>query len=169
MILYSLSLFILYIIAAISKSIMDTIKFHWSDSKFSNIKNRFWYEWFQSTGSKKYKTDSNGNFIPLDKAPAYYLWLYKPKYKELFWYSTTALVLFTDAWHFFQLIMLTGLQLIIISLILKPIDISLVHGLPLIDIINLLLLSLIILKFIWGVIFELFYSNILLIKKTKQP
>lgn len=144
---------------------MDTIKFHWSESKFNQIKDNFWYEWFKSTGNKKYKTDSNGNFIPIEKAPWYYLWLYKPRYKELFWYSTTVLVLLTDAWHFFQLIMLTMLQVIIISLILIPIDTSLIQGLSLINIINIFLFSLITLKFIWGTIFELFYSNILLTKK----
>lgn len=39
----------------------------------------------------------------------YYLFLYKPKYKERFPYSTTALVWLTDYWHFTQFIFLNCL------------------------------------------------------------
>lgn len=36
----------------------------------------------------------------------WYLWLYKPKYREAFPYSTTALVFLTDYWHRKQFIFL---------------------------------------------------------------
>lgn len=66
---------------------MDHLMFH--DSEYDPAK----------TWQNKYAKDSEGNLIPENKSPWYYLGLYKPKYKEAFPFSSTALVSFTDPWH----------------------------------------------------------------------
>jgi hypothetical protein len=74
---------ILLIIAAVSKSIMDTVNFHFETSIFSKFeKRRFW--WNPSEGWKnKYK---DRDFTKGRAFPG----------------SLTWLVFVTDAWHFFQ-------------------------------------------------------------------
>ena len=48
----------------------------------------------------KWELDKKGDIIPYtDKAKWYYLFSYKPLYVEKFPYSSTFLVLLTDAWH----------------------------------------------------------------------
>lgn len=105
---------ILCIIAGVSNSIMDTIQFHWDSSIFSKIENKKKREWWKSKGDKKYK----GHMLSYQMSQTRHLWyyfgLYKPKFKEAFPYSTTALVWMTDSWHFFQMIMFSSLQLAII-------------------------------------------------------
>ena len=67
------------------------------------------------TGKNMYKNRSEswtGKYsYKLEPSPYlwYYLFLYKPKYKERFPYSTTALVFLTDYWHFMQFIFLNCL------------------------------------------------------------
>ena len=89
---------LLTIVAGIAKSIMDIINFKYEESIFSKIpKTSYWYHWFNSpkvTWLNKYK-DRNP-----EKGPA-------------FFYSTTIFVWVTDAWHFFQFIMLSCIQMII--------------------------------------------------------
>ena len=82
---------ILIVISGISKSIMDTCNFHFEQSIFFNN------EWFNMKESWKNKYKDRD---PL-KGPA-------------FFGSTTFFVWVTDAWHFFQQIMLSSLFLSII-------------------------------------------------------
>ena len=83
---------VLLIIAGISKSIMDTVDFHFETSIFSNIKSeqrKLW--WNQSEGWKnKYKDrdSTKGRKFPG---------------------SLTWLVFVTDAWHFFQMLLYLSL------------------------------------------------------------
>jgi len=80
------------IIAGISKSIMDTVDFHFNQSIFNNIKNKKWRNWFnESEGWKNKYKDRD------------------PKKGPAFPGSTTIFVFITDAWHFFQMIMLSSL------------------------------------------------------------
>ena len=55
---------------------------------------------------RKWKKNPHGAScnIPINEAPWYYLKLFKPEYKERFWYSSTALVFITDFWHLAQFI-----------------------------------------------------------------
>lgn len=60
---------------------------------------------------EKWALDEQGQIIPNDVAPWYYLRLYAPKYVERFPYSSTALVAFTDRWHKYQSFFFTCLFL----------------------------------------------------------
>ena len=80
-------LIISIIIAAVGKSIMDTLQFHYDESIFT--KNQTWWN-PKITWKHKYKNDDS------TQGPA-------------FWGSTTFLVFLTDAWHFFQFIFLNSL------------------------------------------------------------
>ena len=78
---------ILIALAAISNSIMDKLKFHYSKSRFSKLKG-FWKWWFRPTSWKnKWK---NGD----------------PNQGEAFFGSATIFVMITNAWHFFKAVML---------------------------------------------------------------
>ena len=78
--------FILVILAGVSKSIMDVLQFHFSDSKFNNtrLEQYFWNP--DLSWMNKYK-----DFEAMDKVPR-------------FFGSTTFLVWTTDALHLFQMI-----------------------------------------------------------------
>jgi len=91
-----ITLILLMVLAGISKSIMDTVDFRFNDSIFSKFKSEKVKMWFnQSQGWKNKYKDRDP-----DKGPAF------PG-------STTALSWITDSWHFFQMIMLTSLQVAI--------------------------------------------------------
>lgn len=123
-----LSLILLFI-AGISKAVMDTLNFHYDLSIFENFKKQNWWNpaisWMN-----KYK---DGDISKGEKFPG----------------STTVFVWLTDAWHFFQHIM-------IFSLIL-----SIVLYLPFTP---FLLLDFVILYITFTGTFELFYSKIFLRK-----
>lgn len=89
-----ISILILIIIAGISKSIMDTVDFHFKQSIFSKIKNIKIRNWFNEKEGWKNKYKDRDK----SKGPA-------------FFGSTTFLVFVTDSWHFFQFIMLSSLFL----------------------------------------------------------
>lgn len=114
---------------------MDVIMFRYDKSIFSKNK------WFDPKDSwrNKYK---NRNV----------------KDGEAFFGSTTFLVFLTDAWHFFQMIMISSLIIcIILSFNLK---------IPIIEHNILYQIGLFItMKIIYGTVFELFYSKILISKK----
>jgi hypothetical protein len=75
---------IFFIIAGIAEGVMDTLQFHYQVSKFKDFKNHLFWDPYHSWRNK-YK---NGN----------------PEEGERFRFSTTLLVGFTDAWHFFKLL-----------------------------------------------------------------
>ena len=83
----------LLIISAFAKSIMDTLHFHFDISIFSNLKQSWWNP--LTSWKNKWK---NGD----------------PKQGENFWGSSRWFVRFTDAWHFFQGMMITCLMLSIV-------------------------------------------------------
>jgi len=124
-------------IASISKAIMDTVNFHFESSIFSKIKSekkRLW--WNQSEGWKnKYKDrdHTKGRAFPG---------------------SMTWLVWVTDSWHFFQMIMLTSYELMIVL----PIAILLSLSWWVVPI------AIIVIKLYRGGIFQLFWKYILKIK-----
>lgn len=93
-------LLILIFISRAFKAVSDITKSSFKDSIFSDIGNDALRRWCNPHLSwlNKWKW-VDGERIPLTKAPAYYLWLYNPKYKEVFPYSSTWLVKFTDLWH----------------------------------------------------------------------
>ena len=134
-----ITLIILLIIAAISKAVMDTVDFKFNKSIFSKIKSEKKRLWFnQSQGWKnKYKNSD-------------------PEQGPAFPGSTTVFVFITDAWHFFQMIMLTCYQ------IAYALPIALIIGQYVIPItIGIILLS----KFFSGTVFELFWDKIFMIEK----
>lgn len=93
---------LLIIFAAISKAIQDKIQFHFDESIFSKSK---FTNWWNPKLSHRNKWKRNGDvLVKNDKKLWYYLFLYFPKYKESFPYSSTFLVSLTDAWHLFGLI-----------------------------------------------------------------
>jgi Flp pilus assembly protein TadB len=128
-----LSIIILIIISAICKAIMDVISFKYNDSIFKK------WKWFDPSisWSNKYKNND-------------------PKKGPLFFGSTTFLVWTTDAWHFFQMIMLSCFIICII------LGINLL--LPKMILIKIIVIDIIlfcILKILYGGVFELFYKYIL--------
>lgn len=103
--------FVLIYIAGLANSVMDKsaeghlhyLSDWWRKSKSS------WNKW-KLTPNPRYFSHS-GLTIPVenDKHLWYYLWLYKPRYKERFMYSSGPLVWVTDGWHFCKMIELSGL------------------------------------------------------------
>lgn len=136
-----ISIIILLIISAICKAIMDIITYKYDISIFSNLK-RF-KNWFNPNESwrNKYKDRD-------------------PQKGKAFFGSTTFLVWITDAWHFFQMIMLSSFMIAIIL----PINLLFPYF-PLWKIITIDLILFLIMKLIYGTIFEIFWKKIFLKKK----
>ena len=133
MIAYIVAISVLFVISAISNAVMDKISHHYSASIFSKLNPDWWnpaYSWIN-----KYKN-------PVSKEPKFFL-------------STSLLVFVTDAWHFFQFIMLTSLQIII------GLSINLIFDLKWYYVIVIVIA----LKILWGGIFTLFYSKLFNLKK----
>lgn len=124
----------LIIIAAISNSSMDTLQFHYSTSIFKNFKNQNFFNPELSWKNKWYM-DSKGNILG-----------------EKFLGSSTIFTFLTDAWHFFKFIMLTSIFLAIVfyTPILKMNSVFLE-----------LAANFILLRLIYGVVFEIIFSKIL--------
>jgi len=81
----------LIFVAAVSKAIMDKVRFHYSTSIFKDKNELFW------NPSKSWKNKwKNGDSTQGEK----------------FWLSSTVLVFTTDAWHLFQMIFLTAIFLL---------------------------------------------------------
>ena len=122
-------------ISAVCKAIMDTLQFHYEQSIFANDKSEFWNPLI--SWKNKWK---NGDKLQGEK----------------FLFSSTIFVWTTDAWHFFQSIMLTSFFLaLVIALFFTP-------AYPL-TFINVFLFTLIF-KVTFSLTFELFFSIILLKK-----
>lgn len=148
-------------VAAAANAVMDKLTFHYGKSVFPQKNEKLlgmgkeW--WHPNSGSweNKYARDKDGNLIPNNRSPWYYFGLVTPAYKEAFPLSSTVLVFVTDAWHFFQAIMLTAFQLAI--------------ALPLVCSLQLrwwwVLIALLPMKLIWGITFTLFFHR-WLAKKT---
>jgi hypothetical protein len=79
----------LLIVGSIAKAIMDVLQFHYSDSIFGKLKKASLIKWFNPLISCNNKW-KDGN----------------PANGESFLGSSTVFVSLTDAWHFFQHIML---------------------------------------------------------------
>lgn len=124
---------LLIIIAGISNAIMDTLQFRYNSSVFSALSKK-WQNWFNPKLSWKNKWKNKD-----------------PKQGPAFLFSTTMLVFLTDAWHFFQMIVLTSLQIAIALLI------AIILGKNIIVITIILVL---IFKIIYGSVFELFFKYI---------
>jgi hypothetical protein len=135
-------LFILLIISAIANSIMDTLQHHYSQSVFSKLKpNSFLYKMSNPESWKnKYK---EGN----------------PDLGDKFFGSTTIFVWITDLWHFCKMIMINSLLICIGICCFYSINIFNDYN-------NFLsfIIFIIIMKLIYGFIFEIFYNGILIIK-----
>lgn len=129
-------IFLLTIISAISKAIMDKLQFHYDTSVFKNLKQQ---EWWNPTISykNKYKKGEKNN------GPA-------------FFGSTTIFVFLTDAWHFFQSIFLNALFLAIMFSFNICVSLEHYHW----------ILGFFGLKILYGLIFELFFSRLLKIKNN---
>lgn len=89
--LHYYAIIILVILAAISKAVMDKLQFHFEKSRWWN-KGKWWNP-AQSWELKWKNGDINQG--------------------ERFWLSSTVLAWATDAWHFFQMLFLSSLQLAI--------------------------------------------------------
>lgn len=133
---------ILLIAAAISDAAMDTIEFHFERSIFSGLKK--WDNWFNPAVSWKNKYK---NHDPL-QGPA-------------FFGSTTFLIWTTDAWHFFQMLMLTSFQVAIIL----GINYIFFQGFYFWKILLIDIGMLSIAKLLYGTIFEAFWRKIFVKKK----
>jgi hypothetical protein len=133
---------ILLIIAAISDAVMDVISFKFYQSVFSKFKKH--ENWFNPLISWKNKYK---NCDP-SKGPA-------------FLGSTTVFSWLTDAWHFFQMIMLSCFNIAIVLGINYIFFLNYtIWSLFIIDIIMF-----IIIKFLYGLIFEIFWKKIFIKKK----
>lgn len=127
--------------AAGADAIMDAISFHYSSSKLPQ--NRWWdpkFSWYM-----KWKMTDYGTIIPNTKYKWYYLWLYKPVFEEKFMWSSTVLVFTTDAWHMIK------------SIKLNAIFLALTLALDLVVIDSIL--AFIILRVVYGIIFEQLFNR----------
>lgn len=95
-------LFSLVAIASVAKAIMDTLNFKFSSSIFNKIKSQKIKNWFDPKESWKNKY-KDGN---------------KTK-GEKFIGSSTVFVWLTDAWHFFQSVMLTALEIALVTVAIE--------------------------------------------------
>lgn len=141
---------ILVTTAGIANAVMDKLQFHYSKSIFSNKPT--WNP--KKSWENKWKRDENGDPIPG---------------KEKFPLSSTALVFLTDAWHFFQFVMLSCFTLAII--IYDPSPILQTPLLPNSSFWNTVLLTIIqfsILKVIFSLSFEYFFSKVFTLKETNN-
>ena len=121
----------LIISAAICKAVMDTVQFKYEDSIFSKMSQKK-QNWFNPKISWKNKYKNND-----------------PKQGAKFFGSTTFLVWTTDAWHFFQMIMLTSIQMV------GAIPIAIIIGKYVL--VTTIILT-IIYKIIFGALFEFFWT-----------
>jgi len=85
---------IFLIFAALAKSIMDVLQFHYKRTPFAKLGNQQWWN-PKISHSNKYK---NNSVLSGEKFPG----------------SVTIFVWVTDAWHFFQMIFLTFMFLSIV-------------------------------------------------------
>ncbi len=127
-------IYLLIFISGVAKACMDTLQFHYYNSKFDNGKlNEFLNPQF--SWKNKYK---NGN----------------KEEGEAFFGSTTIFVSFTDGWHLFQSIFLTTLFASIV--IYKPLQ--LFGNSELLELIG----NFFLLRAVFGFGFVLFYNKLLL-------
>jgi hypothetical protein len=107
---------ILVVVAAVLNTFMDI-----------SSENLFKQKWWNKGDGKEQDAWKNkwkrkdGVLVRNQKRLWYYLWLYKPPYKERFLYSTTIFVGLTDGWHFLQLIYNTCWQAAIAIHLERPI------------------------------------------------
>ena len=94
---------ILMVVAGAFNAVMDKIAFTFSSSIFKDLNPMFW------NVSQSWKNQWKWPLVPF--TGWWYFGLYKPKYQEHFPYSTTMLVMFTDAWHLAKALMLLCVML----------------------------------------------------------
>jgi hypothetical protein len=152
-----LVLALLLSLAAMSNAVMDTLVFRYASSIFPKHEETFFlggtrYFWNPAISWKsKYAMDEEHHLIAVDKQPWYYFGLYRLTYKERFPFSTTALVMFSDGWHLMQFFMLSFFQLAFIFLIHQFQKLKWYYW----------ILLFIGMKVIFGLVFGLFWSNLL--------
>lgn len=89
------TIILIIIIAAAAKAVMD-----------KSAINQLSSPWWNKSESWKNKWAIG---LPLqEKKLWYYLWVFTPKYKERFVYSSTVFVFLTDGWHLSQFFFLHG-------------------------------------------------------------
>jgi hypothetical protein len=132
------TIIILLFTASISKAIMDVICFKYHISVFSKLKHNYWFN-PDSSWRNKYKDND-------------------PKKGAAFFGSTTFLSWTTDAWHFFQMIMLSSFQISIILCINKIFLSELCFWHVFVSD----MIIFIAIKFFTGVVFEIFWKKILI-------
>jgi hypothetical protein len=147
-----ISLLLIYIF---SDAIMDLIKTKFKTTVFYSKKSLI-NQWFNPEFGwrNKWKKDNKNNLIKNTKKLWYYLWLYKPDYKEKFTYSSTIFVFLSDFWHFLKFLKMNSLYISIL------IALSLSFSLSFITWFIILLIT----RLIYGIIFE-FSINTFFIKK----
>ena len=93
---------VLFLIAGILNAAMDKIAFTFDNSIFSKLNPLFWD--VRISWKNQYKQ-------PLRPSTPkwYYFKIFQPPYEETFPYSSSALVMFTDAWHLAKFLMLVCL------------------------------------------------------------
>jgi hypothetical protein len=120
----------LFIVSVVAKAVMDTLNFHYERSIFSKCKRKYWWDTNESWKNKYKNRDAKNG--------------------RAFIGSTTWLVWTTDAWHLFQSIMFTSLELMLALIIVFIIDCNYFMILPII----------ILIKALRGLVFELFWNYI---------
>ena len=121
-------------LAGICNAIMDTILFHWDKSIFKGSKLEWWAN---PEVSYKNKWKNNSNSLGGEKFPG----------------SSTVFVWVTDLWHFAQSFMIT---FFVLGVLFYD-SIVVIKGYPLVS----LLIDFVILKGVFSLTFELFWSKIL--------
>lgn len=148
----------LFALSGFFNSIMDTIKHRWWTSIFANMKkNSFWYQWFHvDSWEGKYEENENGKPIK-DENGGFIrkVWftlpdwgiLWKLRNKEIH-----TIVQFTDAWHFFKMLMLIASGAAIVTY--KPV-LTFIHNPYILAISELLIIGI-----IRNRVFSIFYGKI---------
>ncbi|MEO1053722.1 MAG: hypothetical protein AAFX87_24005 [Bacteroidota bacterium] len=152
--------FILYWLAGINKGFMDTLQFRKGTNRLSSSKqSRSFYG--TNNWERKYKEDEQGELIP---APdSLYYKAFNLKYKERFPGSATLFVWLADGWHFHQALRTFCILGALLCIYLESIPGWLLlseqswH--------NLLIIA-IAFQLPHNLLFELFYSNLLIRKQS---
>lgn len=133
---------VLLALSGFFKSVMDALVHFYGSSVFGKFDNSFWnpgWSW-----KRKWKKAPGGKILQKNhKSLWYYLWMYKPRYKERFPYSSTALVWMTDGWHLAQTLYLTSWQIIV------AMEVNITNW----------FFDLILVKLIHNIVFETFYTK----------
>ena len=143
MISYYILILLFFAMAAICNSVMDTLDHHYSSSIFAKFKNGLWWNAFEGWRNKYVGRDP------------------KKGRRKLIW-NINYPVQWTDAWHFFKMLMIIFAAISVVLAVTSPYTLYLINfGNDWNYLLNSLL-HISILGLTWNLTFSLFYNKLLI-------